>query len=74
MSTRDPLLDPQVGDVIYKISESTGRKFTRTVLERVENNVTYADHNGRKINCWLSVWMDWSLMADVETVSEQKSI
>jgi len=62
---RDPREDPHVGDAIYKVSEATGKKHSRTVVKRVDNDITYRDQNGKERVCWITTWMEWARTAEV---------
>lgn len=64
-TNRDPLLDPQVGDKIFKIT-SSGLRQTRHVVKRVGNDIFYLDHRGKEKKCWISTWMEWGRTAEVE--------
>lgn len=63
---RDPRVDPRPGDTIARISGVSNSKHTRIVLDRVNNDITYRDERGREHTCWLTTWMDWARMAEVE--------
>lgn len=66
---RNPLEDPQPGDVVAKTLIS-GRK-TRTVCRREGGDVWYTDENGKEKNCWITTWAGWCVGARiVKTVSE----
>lgn len=67
-TTRDPRIDPQVGDKIYKIS-ATGHKSTRQVVSRDgpgNNDIWYLTQDGKKKKCWIATWMEWARTAEVE--------
>lgn len=64
---RDPRLDPQAGDFISKMS-GANRRMTRRVVKRVNNDITYRDHNGKEKTCWISTWLEWARMSEVEGV------
>lgn len=63
---RDPRLDPQVGDKIYRITPSTGLRRSRQVVARVNNDITYLTHDGKQRTCWISTWQEWANHAEVE--------
>ncbi len=70
MSTeRDPRVDPQVGDKIYKISD-TGHRSSRQVVKRYginnNNDILYLNNQGKEKKCWISTWMEWARTAEVE--------
>ena len=69
MSTeRDPRIDPQVGDKIYKVSNA-GTRSSRQVVKRGgigNNDIVYLNHQGKERKCWISTWMEWARMAEVE--------
>lgn len=64
-TTRDPLVDPQVGDKVFKITPS-GLRQTRQVVKRVDNDIFYLDHRGKEKKCWIATWMEWARTAEVE--------
>lgn len=64
MAKRDPKLDPQPGDEIYRVLGS-GARTTRKVVKRVNNDITYVVNGGKQRTCWISTWMDWARMAEV---------
>ena len=48
MTQRNPMLDPQPGDIVR-----TDKGRSRKVIKQVENDVVYIDHLGKPRNCWL---------------------
>lgn len=62
---RDPRLDPQPGDKVYRFSNK-GTKSTRQVVARVNNDITYLTHDGKQKKCWIATWMEWCRTAEVE--------
>jgi hypothetical protein len=63
---RDPRMDPQVGDKIYRITPSTGLRRSRQVVARVNNDISYLTHDGKQKKCWIGTWMEWAVHAEVE--------
>jgi hypothetical protein len=63
---RDPKMDPQVGDKIYRITPSTGLRRSRQVVARVNNDISYLTHDGKQKKCWIGTWMEWAVNAEVE--------
>ena len=57
---RDPLENPQIGDMV-KLRDG---KFRR-VINRSENNIFYLDHNNKRQKCWIITWIEWGRRADV---------
>ncbi len=68
-TTRDPLVDPQPGDKIQRVSDS-GLVRTREVINRVDNDIFYRDQAGREKKCWIATWMEWGRIADVVTTAK----
>ncbi len=63
---RDPRENPQVGDKIYKITESTGLRRSRQVVSRIDNDIVYISQDGKQKKCWIGTWMEWGRGAEVE--------
>lgn len=63
---RDPRVDPQPGDKIFRVTDGTGFRRSRQVVARVDNDITYLTQDGKKRTCWISTWMEWGTHADVE--------
>lgn len=66
MATRDPRQDPQVGDYLYKISESSGKRMSRRVVRRDVNDIYFVDQHGKERMCWITTWCEWARMAELE--------
>jgi hypothetical protein len=64
-SARDPKLDPQPGDKLYKLGDA-GKHLSRQVVRREDNDIFYVTHHGKERKCWISTWLEWARMAEVE--------
>lgn len=62
--TRDPRIDPAVGDVLRKGAA------TRTVVKSPPvgriGTVYYTNQRGTACSCWITTWRIWSKGAEVE--------
>lgn len=69
---RDPRRDPQVGDVVYKVSS------LRRVIEirnpgRYANEVLFVDHTGKAGRITLKSWRSWCKGSTLEPISAPTS-
>lgn len=62
---RDPKLDPKPGDTLLATT-ALGKRTTRKVIKRVNNDVTYRVDSGKVRTCWITTWMDWAREAEVQ--------
>jgi len=67
MSNRDPKIDPQQGDRLSKFKSAGNTTVRREVTGRDKSMVKYITRpDGPTQSCWLDVWINWAMDADVD--------
>lgn len=69
MSDRNPILDPQSGDIVRSAIYKNARE--RHVVRRMDHTVEYIAVSPtcrRTMTCWLRSWADWCAKNKVEIV------
>jgi len=70
---RDPREDPRTGDVIERISTTSGNPLRRIVVMRDGMQVFYKTSvDGDVLKCWVMTWREWAI--DCEVIDSGKQV
>jgi hypothetical protein len=72
MIDRDPRQDPRTGDIVERISTTSGKPIRRIVVMRDGLQVFYkASEDGDILKSWVMTWREWCVDTEIVTSGNQ---